>query len=245
MRALPRVLSLEPAAQGMALELLERAMELAPHDALPVSIAAWCHGLRAGHHFTPRRNEEKEQARALAARAARLNTGDALAETMLAAGYTLAHDLTAAKVHVERALTLDGTSAWAWGRHAWIKAYRGQANEAIECFQIARSLAPFDRLHFLCCHGIASSMFDAGRYEESIAWFKRGIAENRAALWISRWLVAAYVLAGRKDEGRHTLAQLRKADPELTITDVRSGLPWHSDFLDRVADGLETAGMHR
>jgi adenylate cyclase len=244
MRALPHVLSLEAASQRLALDLLEQAMELAPHDALPMSVAAWCHGLRAGHHFTRRRDEEKELAGTLAARAARLNTGDPLAETMLAAGYTLAHDLAAAEVHVERALTLDGSSAWAWGRRAWIKAYRGEADEAIECFQIARSLAPLDRLHYLCCHGIASSMFDAGRYEESIKWFKRGVAENPAAAWISRWLVAAYVLADRKEEGRYTLAELRKADPELTIADLKSGLPWHSDFLDRVAEGLHVAGMH-
>jgi hypothetical protein len=50
-------------------------------------------------------------------------------------------------------------------------------------------------------------------------------------------------LAGRNDEGRHTLVEPRKADRELTIADVRSGLPWHSNFRDRVAEGLETAGM--
>src|SRR5262249_12338190 len=52
MRAMPHVLSLEAAGESMALELLEQAMELAPDDALPMAVAAWCHGLRAGHHFT-------------------------------------------------------------------------------------------------------------------------------------------------------------------------------------------------
>jgi tetratricopeptide (TPR) repeat protein len=144
---------------------------------------------------------------------------------------------------VERALTLNGGSAWAWGRRGWIKAYRGEAAEAIECFQIARALAPVDRLHFLCCHGIASSLFDAGRYEESIRWFEHAIAENPAAAWINRWLAPAYVMADRREEGRHTLAKLRTTSPDLTITDLRSGLPWHSGYLDRVAEGLETAGM--
>src|SRR5262249_62047124 len=107
MRAMPHVLSLEAAGESMALELLEQAMELAPDDALPMAVAAWCHGLRAGHHFTAGREQEKEAARTLAVRAARLNSGDPLAETMLASGYTLAHDLAAAELHVERALTLD------------------------------------------------------------------------------------------------------------------------------------------
>jgi AraC-like DNA-binding protein/TolB-like protein len=243
MRALPRVLSLEAAAESVALELLEQAMELAPRDPLPISLAAWCHGLRAGHHFTPRREQEKEAARKLAAQAAKLNVGDPLAETILASGYTLAHDLAAAEIHVERALALDGGSAWAWGRRGWIQAYRGEAAEAIECFQIARALAPVDRLHFLCCHGIASAEFDAGRCAASIGWFKRALAENPAAVWINRFLAPAYVIVGRMEEAKHSIAEFLKASPGVTITDVRLGLPWHAGYLDRVAEGLEHAGM--
>ena len=92
----------------------------------------------------------------LAARGAQLSTGDPLTETMLAAGYTLAHDLATAAIHVDRALTLDGGSAWAWGRSGWIKAYGGEAAEAIERFQIARALAPGDPMDFLCSVGIRS-----------------------------------------------------------------------------------------
>ncbi len=243
MRALPRVVSLEAASEGMALELLEQAMELAPHDALPMSVAAWCHGLRAGHHFTARRDEEKAAARGLAARAATLNTGDALTETMLAAGYTLAHDLGAAAVHAERALTLDGGSAWAWGRSAWIKAYRGEPVEAIEQFQIARALAPADSLNFLWSVGIASAQFDAGRYAESIRWYKRALAENPAVTWTNRFLAPTYVLAGRMEEARRSLAVYTAEYPDLTIADVRSGLPWNAHYLDLVAEGFERVGM--
>ena len=113
---------------------------------------------------TPR--QEKAAARELAAKAVRLNTGDALAESMLAAGYTLAHDLEAAAVHAKRALALDGGCAWAWGRSAWVLAYAGRAQRAIEEFQIARSLAPADPLNFLWSVGIASAEFQTARYSE-------------------------------------------------------------------------------
>ncbi len=139
MRALPRVLSVEAAAEEMALELLERAMERAPSDALPMALAAWCHGLRGCHNFCQRPDQEKAAARELARRAAQLNSGDPLTETMLSAGYCLAHDLATAAIHADRALVLDGSSAWAWGRSGWIKAYAGEAAEAIERFQIARA----------------------------------------------------------------------------------------------------------
>jgi AraC-like DNA-binding protein/tetratricopeptide (TPR) repeat protein len=243
MRALPCVTSIEAAGESMALELLDEAMALAPRDPLPIAIAAWCHGLRAGHHFTARPEAEKAVARELAGRAACLNACDALAETMLAAGYTLAHDLEAAAVHAKRALVLDGGSAWAWGRSAWIKAYLGQAREAIEEFQIARSLAPVDPLNFLWSVGIASAEFQTAHYDESIRWYNRATAENPATTWTNRFLAPAYVLAGRMDDGRRTIASFMTGFPDVTINAVRAGLPWNALFLDRVSEGLERLGM--
>src|SRR5262249_6530371 len=48
MRALLCVTSIGAAAEGRALELLHEVMERAPRDPLPISLAAWCHGLRPG-----------------------------------------------------------------------------------------------------------------------------------------------------------------------------------------------------
>ena len=237
MRALPCVTSIEAAAEGMALELLHEAMERAPRDPLPISLAAWCHGLRAGHHFAARPEVERAAARELAERAARLSAGDPLAETMLSAGYTLAHDLEAAAVHAGRALALDAGSAWAWGRSAWVKAYAGRAQEAIEEFQIARALAPADALNFLWSVGIASAEFQLARYGQSVAWYHRALAENPASTWTKRFLTPAYVFAGRMDEARHTFAEYAAAFPDLTIAAVRSGLPWNASYLDRVSEG--------
>ena len=246
MQALPRLLSLEAAAEGKALELLEQAMELAPQDALPLSLAAWCHGLRGSHHFSQRPEQEKEAARTLAARAAVLDTADPLAETMLAAGYTLAHDLARAAIHVDRALSLDGGSAWAWGRSGWIKAYGGEPAEAIERFQIARALAPVgDPLSFLCSFGIAGAHFEAARYDEAIRWFTRGIAEHPTAVWVNRYLVPAYALAGRGADARRGLAELTSVYPDETISRARSSLPFGASYLDRLAEGLERAGLRR
>jgi tetratricopeptide (TPR) repeat protein len=243
MRALPRVLSVEAAAEEMALELLERAMEFAPSDALPMALAAWCHGLRGCHNFCQRPDQEKAAARELARRAAQLNGGDPLTETMLSAGYCLAHDLATAAIHADRALELDGSSAWAWGRSGWVKAYAGESAEAIEHFQSARALAPADPLNFLCSVGIAAGHFWAARYDEAARWFERALVENPAAVWIHHSLTPAYALGGRKERARQSLAELTQVAPDLTIAQVRSGLPYRSDFLDRIADGLESVGM--
>jgi adenylate cyclase len=61
--------------------------------------------------------------------------------------------------------------------------------------------------------------------------------------WTNRFLAPAYVLAGRMAEARQSLAVFKKEYPDLTIADIRSGLPWSPGYLDRVAEGLESAGM--
>ena len=245
LRALRHAMSVEPASASIALELLEQAMELAPRDPLPLALAAWCRGLRGGHNFSPVPDHERALACTLAERAARLSNGDPLTETFIAAGYTLAHDLSRASIHVDRALALDGGSPWAWGRRGLIKLYSGEHAEAIECLQIARALAPGDRLHFLWSVGIAAGHFEAARYEESIRWFERAIGENPGAVWINHVLAPAFERAGRKEHARRSLAAFTNAFPNVTIEQVRSGLPYRASFLDRIAEGLESMGMSR
>lgn len=243
MRALPRALSIDAASQGEALELLEQAMERAPTDALPIALAAWCHGQRGGHHFTPHSVAEKQAARQLAGRAAQLNSGDPITTSLLASAYTLVHDLPTARLHFDRALALDGACVWAWNRSGWVSVYSGEAAEAIERFQIARAIAPDDPLDFFCSIGIAAALFEAGRYNEAACWFTRGLAEHPAAVWLNRFRAPAYALAGQKDEAKRNVAELLRHYPDLTITNVRSALPNTPSFLDRAAEGLEVSGL--
>ena len=243
MRALPLAIRIEAAAQARALELLERAMELAPQDALPVALAAWCHGHRGAHFFTAHSAAEKQAASELALRAAELNAGDPKVEALLGASHTLAHDLEPAAVHFDRALALDGGCVWAWNRSGWLNVYRGRAANAIECFQIARGLGPNDPLNFFCSIGIAAAHFEVGRHDEAAQWFARGLAEHPQAVWSNRFRAPALALAGRKEEARQSFAALVSAYPELTIGQVRSALPHTARFYDRASEGLASLGM--
>ena len=243
MKALPRALLIESAAQAEALQLLERAMELAPQDALPMALAAWCHGQRGTHHLAPQPGAEKQAARELALRAARLNAGDAVVEALLGAAHTLAQDLEAAAIHCERALALDGGCVWGWNRSGLLNVFLGRSADAIECFQFARSLGPDDPLNFYCSLGIGSTHFGAGRYDEAARWFTRGLAEHPPAVWVNRFRSAAFALAGRKEEARRSFADLTRAYPELTIGQVRSALPHPPSFRDRACEGLASLGM--
>ncbi len=245
MRAMPDVLSYKATAEARALELLERAMELAPHDPLPLSLAAWCHGVRACLHFTARPKEEQEKARQLSNRAAALNAGDSLTETILAAGYTLSRDLQAAAVHADRAIILDGGSPLAWARHGWISSFTGDLDTAIERLHIARKLGPADPVASASASfAIATAHFQAGRLGEASRWIQRGIAERPDNVGMSPFFLAsAHALQNRKEDARRVLTEWKPIHPDMTIGQVQSGWPFKASFMERVADGLESAGM--
>jgi AraC-like DNA-binding protein len=243
MRALPMVLAADPAAHAAAIELLERAIECAPRDPVPMSLAAWCHGLRAGHHFTTDPGPERDAALQLASRASGPGAGDPLSDTMLSAAYMLAHDLAGAEAHARRALAIDGGSSWAWGRLAWVHCYRGETAKAIECCRIARALGPTDPLGFVWAIGIAAANFEEGRHDAAVQWYRRAIAEQPRATWLNRFLAPASVLSGNRDGGRQSLHALSRGFPELTISQVMTGLPHTLRLLDQVAEGLADLGM--
>jgi AraC-like DNA-binding protein len=243
MRALPAVIASDPTTHIFADELLERAVELAPRDPVPVSLAAWYHAQRAGHHFSDRPTAEWARSLQCASGGSALCAGDPLANVMLSAAFMLCHDLASAETHARNALSIDAGSAWAWGRLAWVRAYRGDAVEAIECFQIARTLAPADPLSFLWSVGIAAANFELGRYDPTVSWYRRALAEQPKAVWINRFLASASALTGDKEGARRRLNALLGVFPGLTITQVRAGLPHTVNMLDRVADGLESLGM--
>jgi AraC-like DNA-binding protein/tetratricopeptide (TPR) repeat protein len=245
MRALPMVLAADPTAHATAIELLDRAIECAPRDPIPMSLAAWCHGLRAGHHFTKYPKLERDTALQLASRASRLGAGDPLSDTMLSAAYMLAHDLAAAAAHARRALAIDGGSSWGWGRLAWVHCYRGETAKAVECCRIARTLGPSDPLGYVWAIGIAAASFEEGRYDEAVQWYCRALGEQPKATWLNRFLAPAWLLGGDRDAGRESLHALSCSFPELTISQVMTGLPHTPRFLDPIAEGLAGLGMPR
>ena len=243
MRALPMVVAGDPTAHATAIELLGQAIERAPHDPIPLSLAAWCHGLRAGHHFTTQPKYEREMALQLASRASGLGAADPLSEAMLSAAYMLAHDLAGADVHARRALAIDGGSSWGWGRLAWVHCYRGETANAMECCRIARAMGPADPLGFVWAIGLAAASCEEGRFGEAVRWYRRALTEQPKATWLHRFLAPALVLGGDREGGEQSLHALAGGFPGLTISQVMAGLPHTPRFLDRVAEGLVDLGM--
>lgn len=243
LRAMPWVLSLNAEGNAHALELLERAMDHDPDNALATALAAWAYGQRVVYHFATTPNEDRAKSAALARKAQALG-GDATVLAILGNTFTFLHDLELAELMIRKALSIDGGSAWAWSRSGWLDVYNNDADSGIERLKIALDLAPNDSLAFNSMVGIGCAHFESGRYAEAARWQRRALAEHPSASWIHRTMCPAYVLAGAEAEARRSVTALRQHYPELTVSDVQQGLPpLPQSYCDRVVDALHSVGL--
>jgi AraC-like DNA-binding protein/Tfp pilus assembly protein PilF len=243
MKALPRAMRIEKVSLNQAMDLLEQAIELLPRDGLPVALAAWCHAQRGSHHLSPRPAAEKLASLELVARGIKLNSDDAIVQSLFGGTCALAGEFDRAALHIDRALSLDGGSAWAWNRLGMLDVYRGNFRDATECFQIARDLDPCNPLNFMTSIGIGSAHFDVERYDEAARWFARAMAEHPEAVWVKRFQAPALLLAGQKDRATKVFAELIKQYSDLSIATLRQAIPYRQNHWDRLAEGLIDLGM--
>jgi len=224
LRAMPGVLSLDAEGNARALELLERSMQQSPDQALAVALAAWAHAQCVIYHFTT--DPVGERARGLElARRARSLSGDATMLAALGAAMTLLGEFDDATQVVRKALSIDGGSAWAWGRSGWLDVYQGDPDSAIERLKIGLELAPQDPLNFNSMVGIGCAYFMTGNYVEAARWQQTALREHPSAIWVHRTMCPAYVLAGDRSEARRSLDAWRAHHPDLTLSEVQRGMP--------------------
>jgi adenylate cyclase len=243
LRALPMVWSLNRTQSENAQLLLERALSVEPDYALALSLAAWCHAQRVVYNWTDALIEERDVALRLAQRAATISRDDPMVLAILGAAHTIVRDFDVAAEHLERALSLDPSSAWAWTRSGWLNVHREQPDLAIQQFERAIRLSPFDPAAFVCFFGIADAHFLKGNYEEAIRWSQKGLNQQPAAAWHLRVLVPALSHAGRKEEAGRAFRSMMEYYPGLTIAKVRNALPFGADMVERIVDGLRQTGL--
>jgi Flp pilus assembly protein TadD len=84
----------------------------------------------------------------------------------------------------------------------------------------------------------------AGRIEEALSWVdKASIHRSDHALPIGI-LAAIYARAGRRDDARRAIQQLRQLDPGLRVANLREWLPFRrAQDLRNFADALREAGL--
>lgn len=243
MRALPFVFASQPDATRRALELLHRAIEIDPDYGLATALAAWCHGQLVMYNGTAAPAEETLRAIQLVQRAAILDDEDPLVLAARCAVHTMAREFDVAEALVTRALALDPSSGWAWGRSGWLHSYRGNSETAIEHFGRALSLDPNFVSRANNFAGIGSAHFNAERYDAAAFWLRSATLEQRGTWWANRSLSVSYARLGNRLKALESLDALRRFRPDLTVGQVVAAVPFGPDFLDRLGDGLSELGL--
>jgi adenylate cyclase len=243
MRSVSFVWALNQNDNQEAIRLLQLALEIDPDYSLALSLMAWCHGQQAIYNWSSTLVETKVETLRLAKLAASLNGDDSLVLTVLGAAYSIINDHNSAKVLLERAVSLDPNSAWAWSRLGWSKCYSGMPREAIDHFETALRLSPYDPMNFNCYIGIGTAYKMSRDIDKSILYLERGLNENAEAIWAYRQLAPAYMEAGRTEDAENGVRLLLQTYPNLTATKVREAMVLPDVEMNWICDNLVKAGL--
>jgi adenylate cyclase len=179
----------------------------------------------------------------LAREAASIDSNDPLVLTVLSAAYNLVGQFELGLTVIEKALTFDPNSAWAWLRSGWSNTYMRRHDTAIEHFRRAMRLSPLDPMRFSALIGIGAAHFANGECDEAARWIEEGLRERPDAVWGYRLLTASYAEAGRLEEAKQAAARFLEAYPEMTVSKAVEATPPSSPLRGRIADGLRKAGV--
>jgi adenylate cyclase len=243
MRALPYVWSLEYEANREAARLLEKALLLDPGYPLAIALAAWCRGQRIVYNWSQNLQDDKRETLRQAQAAAALAHDDPFILTVLGAALTITREFQRATSMLERALSLDPNSAWAWNRSGWLHNYHDDPEVAIEHFERSLRLSPFDPMAFNCEIGIGCAHFIAKRYDLAAQWQEKALMSKPNTAWIHRTLAPAYALAGDLDKARESVGGLVKGYPGIRIIDILQAMAFSKEAMSRFAEGLRQAGL--
>ncbi len=243
MRAMRHVWVLEKEEAAQGLELLDKALAIDGDDPLALALAAWCWAQRSVYNWVEDIESAKAEALRLADRAANAASDDPLILAVLGTVHTFARNHGAARVMLERAVTLDPNSAWAHSRLGWLDVYADRPDDARQHFEKALRLSPLDPINFNNYVGLASAAQVMGDDEAASNLFIRALQERPNAKWIHRNLAPALLGAGRLEEARASRDALLAAYPDMTVRRFRDAMVFSPAVLDRIVGQLLELGV--
>ena len=243
MRAFRHVWALERDEAARAQTLLAKALESEPDYPLALALTSWCHAQGSVYNWVTDIEAAKATALELAECAADLSADDPLILTVLGTVHTFVSNFGAARVLLQRAVSLDPNSAWAWSRLGWLDVYTDRSKEAMEKFEKSIRLSPLDPMNFNNFVGLASAHQVAGDDQGAVEGFMRALNERPNAVWIHRNLAAALLGAGRKAEAKASLETLLAAHPDMTIKRFKEAMVFSPVTLERIGNQLRELGL--
>ena len=222
-----------------------KAVEIDPNFALAHAMLARCFTLRKINGWMADVAKESVDAAKLARRAMELGRDDAA--VLSRAGYALARVESAPEEGVdliERALALNPHLSPVWQFGGLLKAYAGEAEEALAHLAHALRLSPLDPSLYSMQSATALAHFVASRYDLSILWAEKASRENPNFLPAIRIIASSSGHSGQLERAQKAAKRVLEIDPTFRISRLAEQVPLRRpDDLVRFAEGLRRAGL--
>ena len=223
--------------------LLERAIAIDPNYGQALALFATNHmfGVHLGWTDLATAAPIAERA-ALAAIAA--DSEDAWAHTALASVYFSTRRLDHSLAEFELALQLNPNFSLAQGYYALALCYSGRWTDAYAATQRAIRQSPRDPSSAVYYGVAAYAQFVGRNYQEAIALAREATRQRGDLTGAYRVLTVAAGMTGQIELARTALHELRRSQPNISLSWISTQLPWKYD-ADRqhYLEGFRRAGL--
>jgi tetratricopeptide (TPR) repeat protein len=148
--------------------------------------------------------------------------------------------------YIDRALTINPNSLWAWRLGGVVSWMTGRHEKSIQYFGRAMQLSPRDPRSFETYMGISYPYFFLGQYEQAVYWSERALQEKPRYVPALFSRLAALAMEGsHPGEIQNAVQQLKSAMRRpVSISVILSSLPLHSQSdRELFATALRKAGL--
>jgi DNA-binding SARP family transcriptional activator/TolB-like protein len=216
--AIPLIFTMERRKFDQAGDLIRKALEMDPDNAMVAAWAAHWHLFYVGQGWARDTKGALERVQEYALRAIKLDPENAEALAIYAHYCSFAEkDFDTALHYFDRALRLNPSLAFGWALSAPTYCYIGEPEVALERLERYRDLAPFDP-HFSWFETLytIAYMF-RGDYERAVIVGRRAVKAHPNFVNSYKPLIASLGHLGRREEAKPYIAKLLSLEPDFTV----------------------------
>jgi tetratricopeptide (TPR) repeat protein len=243
MRALSHYWRVTRQDNVVAQALLEKAITIDPNYGQALGLLATSYMFTA-HMGWMDMTEAMPISERAALAATRADSEDAWAHNALGNVYLFARRFHDSLAEFETALRLNPNFALAQGYYGLSLAYSGRWQDADVAARRALQLSPRDPYSPVYLGIAAYAQFLGGNYQEAIRLAREALRQRSDFVGAHRVLTSAGGMAGEPNVARRALAELRRAQPNISLAWIGSYMPIKQDAdRDHYLEGFRRAGL--
>lgn len=246
LRALGQLHQMEKESWSEAIRLAQLALDIDPHYGPAAALSAYTQVVQITQGWAePEDDRRLAEIAQLTRQAVQYGKDDPSVLSMAAFAIAYCGDMQGADAAVERSVSLNPNDAGAWSVRGWIHCCLNRPKAAVEAFERAKRLSPFDPFGAYFSFGTGIAVFQEGRYEEALEWADRALKEEGLFVGPLRFKVTLCGLLGRREEGRELLKRLLEFHPGLTVASFETFYSrlFMPEIVALHVDGLRKAGL--